>query len=65
MPNYNSVVPYGWNDKQLATNGYGSQEKVRFEAINEERGISFRYSGPDGSKTTDKALKVAMRIAKN
>lgn len=65
MPEYNSVVPYGWNDKQLARNSYGSQEKVRFEAINEQKGVSFRYSGPDGSKTTDKALKIAYYVAKN
>src|SRR5438270_10138978 len=65
MPNYNSVVPYGWNDKQLARNSYGSQEKVKFNVTNEQTGVSFQYSGPDGSKTTDKALKVAYSIAKS
>ena len=64
MPNYNSVIPYGWEDKQLVVNSYDSGRKVKFEAKNEQSGMSFRYSGPDGSKTTNKALKLAKRITK-
>jgi hypothetical protein len=62
---YNSVVPYGWNDNQLARNSHGSQGTVSFEIVNKQRGVGFRYIGPDGSKTTNQALKVAYHIAKH
>jgi hypothetical protein len=64
MTYQNEVVPYGWENRQVAVNGgYRSEKPVKFKAQNEERGITFQYSGPEGA-TSDKALKIAKRICK-
>jgi len=56
-------MSYGWDNKQLAVNGgQGSQKPVKFKVQNEERGITFQYSGPEGD-TSKRALKIANRIA--
>jgi len=41
--------------------GQGGQPPVKF-AIQSSK-VSFAYSGPDGSGTTEKALKLALRIS--